>query len=631
MLTELAWLPKPGDVETAALRKAVSGPLAGGGSAWRRLLTFGWPESDLGKAGRILRRGWASGSLIPTEGGAVALRMLVIATQTFSHMVDAVVASAFRHGVALEIELAEYVSPGAWLANPANRADGFDIVLVAADAAAWRFVPHDGPVGDDGNDRQASAVDHVVGGLVDRGARTVILQTVCDDLSELAIHLDATLPGSRQRYLAALNEAIGHAAAAGGALVLDWARMADMVGLETWWPGRFWFSAKFPFAQKCIPLYGDCLGRILAAKIGKSRRVLVLDLDNTLWSGVIGDDGMDGIVLGQGAAAGEAHLAVQRIAKAYSDRGVVLTVASKNTHDIAMEVFRNHPDMILRESDLSATQINWNDKASNIRALSQTLNLGLESFVFLDDNPVERKQVRDALPEVAVPELSADPSMWPVILQGAGYFEQVSFTDEDRQRGAYYRSMADRNKVAAEAGDTDSFLRSLDAVVDIRPFDPVGRKRIAQLISKSNQFNLTTRRYSEAEIEQLESDSSVVSLQIRLSDMFGDAGMISVVIGRQQDSSLIIDTWLMSCRVLGRRVQEAALMALVDRCVSLGVTRLVGDYLPTPRNGIVADHYANLGFRHIGDAVDGAGSRWELQLKDYIRPDLPMKTEISGY
>src|SRR5690606_11934480 len=174
--------------------------------------------------------------------------------------------------------------------------------------------------------------------------------------------------------------------------------------------------------QRCIPLYGDNIGRILAAKVGKSRRVFVLDLDDTLWGGVIGDDGLEGIVLGQGSAAGEAHLAVQRIAKAYASRGVILCVASKNTHEIAIEAFRRHPDMVLREEDIAAAQINWNDKASNIRALSQTLNLGLEAFVFLDDNPVERRQVRGELPEVAIPELPADPGDWPVVLQGAGYF-----------------------------------------------------------------------------------------------------------------------------------------------------------------------------------------------------------------
>lgn len=629
MLTDLAWLPQVGEAERERLRALLADPP--GAAAWRGLMAFAWSDSELRRAGQHLRKAWAAGSLNPADGGAAPLRMLVIATQTFSHMLDAVIASAYRHGVALDITLAEYATPESWLADPANRCDGFDLILVAADASAWRLAPSGDEKEADALGRLEKSVERVLDGLAERGAASVVLQTVCDDLNALSIHLDATIPGSRQRLLQGLNDRIGQAAASRGALVLDWARLTAMLGLETWWPGRFWFSAKLPFAQRCIPFYGDNLGRILAARVGKSRRVFVLDLDNTLWGGVIGDDGLNGIVLGQGSAAGEAHLAIQRIARAYAGRGVVLAVASKNTHDIAMEVFETHPDMVLREADLAATQINWNDKASNIRALAQTLNLGLESFVFLDDNPVERKQVRDALPEVAVPELPQDPSDWPVLLQAAGYFEQVSFTTEDRQRGAYYKAMAARSQVAAEVGDTDAFLRSLDTQIVIEPFNALGRKRIAQLISKSNQFNLTTRRYSETEVERFEQDPSIVSMQIRLSDIFGDAGMISVVIGRLQDQALHIDTWLMSCRVLGRRVQEAALQALVGQAKALGATRLVGYHAPTPRNGIVADHYSKLGFQPVAESSDASVNLWRLDIEDYRPPDLPMTIKTAGY
>jgi FkbH-like protein len=215
-----------------------------------------------------------------------------------------------------------------------------------------------------------------------------------------------------------------------------------------------------------------------------------------------------------------------------------------------------------------------------------------------------------------------------MVLQGAGYFEQISFTDEDRKRGELYRSIAERNQVAAKAGDTDAFLRSLETVVAVKPFDPVGRKRIAQLISKSNQFNLTTRRYSEQEIEQLERLQEAVTMQIRLSDIFGDSGMISVIIAREHGNALRLDAWLMSCRVLNRRVEEAALVALVEKARERALERIVGDYLPTDRNGIVADHYQKLGFRRVADLLDG-GSRWELGIEDHSAPDLPMTIEIT--
>lgn len=629
MLTDLGWLPRPDVAGRERFNELLTTPAGDDIVAWRWMLASGWSDSELRRAGQRIRRALTADGGVSSMGGVVPLRMLVVASQTFAHMTDAVIASALRHGVALEVTVQEYISPEGWLADDTNSADGHDVVLLAGDAAAWRLPQ--GPVADEGAvlERVSAGIDLVLTGFAERGARSIILQTVADDLSELGLNLDVAVEGSRGRLLRGLNDHLGLAAARRGHLVLDVARLASLVGLEAWWPGRFWFSAKLPFAQRCIPLYGDNIGRILAARVGKSRRVFVLDLDNTLWSGVIGDDGLEGIVLGQGSAAGEAHLAIQRIAKAYAARGVILCVASKNTHEIAMEVFHRHPDMVLREADIVAVQINWNDKASNIRALAQTLNLGLEAFVFLDDNPVERKQVRGELPEVAIPELPADPADWPVVLQGAGYFEQVSFTEEDRKRGQFYKAIAERNQVAAETSDTDAFLRSLNTELTVAPFDAIGRKRIAQLISKSNQFNLTTRRYSEQEVEALEHDPDTVTMQMRLSDIFGDAGMISVVIGRKDEDVLDIETWLMSCRVLGRRVQEAALKALVDRARQLGVSALRGDYLPTPRNGIVAEHYKNLGFRRVSDLPEG-GSRWELRLDSYSQPDLPMKIEIAG-
>lgn len=629
MLIDLGWLPRPDETDRERFKQLLTTPEGDDLAAWRQLLACGWSESELRRAGQRIRRALAADPA-PVAAGIVPLRMLVIASHTFAHMTDAVIASALRHGLALHVAIEEYVSPEGWLADETNLANAFDVVLLAGDPAAWGLPQVTGGDEIETLDHISSGIDRVLDAFAGRGAKSIILQTVVDDLSELGINLDGAIPGSRSRMLHGLNDRIGRAAGQKGALVLDVARLASMAGLEAWWPGRFWASAKFPFAQRCIPWYGDNIGRILAAKVGKSRRVFVLDLDNTLWGGVIGDDGLSGIVLGQGSAAGEAHVAIQRIAKAYANRGVILCVASKNTHDIAMEVFRRHPDMVLREDAIAATQINWNDKASNIRALAATLNLGLESFVFLDDNPVERKQVRDALPEVAVPELPADPADWPVVLQGAGYFEQISFTEEDRKRGQFYKSMAERNQVSAEAGDTDAFLRSLGSEVRIAPFDAIGRKRIAQLISKSNQFNLTTLRCSEQEVEALERDPDAVTMQIRLSDMFGDAGMISVVIGRREGDAIDIIAWLMSCRVLGRRVQEAALQALVDRAREMGVSRLTGAYIPTPRNGIVAEHYSNLGFRQVAVLPDG-GSRWELLLDSYSQTDLPMMIEIADF
>jgi len=355
----------------------------------------------------------------------------------------------------------------------------------------------------------------------------------------------------------------------------------------------------------------------------------VLDLDNTLWGGVIGDDGLSGIRLGQGSGEGEAFLSIQRTALALRERGVVLTVCSKNEDAIARQVFREHPEMLLREDHISVFQANWTDKATNIRAIAETLSLGLDAFVFVDDNPFERNQVRQALPQVAVPELPVDPALVPRALLAAGYFESVSFSEEDQKRADYYHENAQRVAVQQQAGDLESYLESLGTQVTFAPFDRVGRSRIAQLINKSNQFNLTTRRRTEAQVDALAADPDYFTLAVRLSDKFGDAGMISVVICEVRAEQWEIDTWLMSCRVLGRRVEEAVLQEIVRRARAAGARRLQGCYLPTDRNMMVRDLLPRLGF--AASDQQGEASSFVLELEGFEPVELPLTVEHRGF
>jgi FkbH-like protein len=367
--------------------------------------------------------------------------------------------------------------------------------------------------------------------------------------------------------------------------------------------------------------------RIVAAQMGRSRRVLVLDLDNTLWGGIVGDDGIEGLALGTGSPLGESYAALQRMALACKERGILLCVSSKNDEAIALDAFRNHPEMILKEADIVAFRVNWDDKAANIKAIAGMIDLGLESFVFLDDNPAERKRVRDALPAVAVPELPDDPSEWISVVQAAGYFEQTSFSREDGLRGAMYKANARRAEQLERIGNHDDYLRSLDMTLSIAPFDQPGRKRIAQLFAKSNQFNLTTRRHGEGEVAALQANPDALTVQARLTDMFGDNGMISAVICLKNGRRWEIDSWIMSCRVLGRRVEEAILQYLVREARAAGASELIGRYLPTARNGLVRDHFAKLGFVSIGNEPDGE-TTWQLRVGDYADRELPMKIEI---
>ncbi len=314
------------------------------------------------------------------------------------------------------------------------------------------------------------------------------------------------------------------------------------------------------------------------------------------------------------------------MALSLKERGIILCVSSKNDETIALDAFRNHPEMILKEDDIVAFRINWEDKAANIKAIADAIDLGLDSFVFLDDNPAERKRVRDALPSVAVPELPEDPSEWLSVFQAAGYFEQAGFSKEDQLRAGFYKANALRAAQLERIGDHDEYLRSLGMTLSIAPFDGAGRKRIAQLISKSNQFNLTTRRYSEAEIAAMQSNSEVFTIQARLEDIFGDNGMISAVICRQTGRCWEVDTWIMSCRVLGRRVEETLLQYLVEQARSRGITEIIGRYIPTAKNGLVRDHFSRLGF--IQTASQNGETSWQLAIAGYGDKNLPLKVAL---
>jgi FkbH-like protein len=282
--------------------------------------------------------------------------------------------------------------------------------------------------------------------------------------------------------------------------------------------------------------------------------------------------------------------------------------------------------MLLREEHIAVFQANWSDKAANLRAIAETLNIGADALVLLDDNPAERLQVRRALPLVAVPELPADPALYPRTLAAAGYFEAASFSNEDRERAGYYQANAQRAAALSASGDLGDYLASLDMVCTIAPVDALSRPRVAQLINKSNQFNLTTRRYSESEVAAAEADPARHLLQARLTDRFGDNGVICVIIANKSPARWEIDTWLMSCRVLGRRVEEACLAHLAAAASRDGASEIVGRYIPSSKNRMVGDHYAKLGFALVERAPDGA-SVWRLDLAGYRAPDLPMRVD----
>jgi FkbH-like protein len=452
---------------------------------------------------------------------------------------------------------------------------------------------------------------------------TVLVQTLVAPLEPLFGSFDRIEPTTSYAMVEAFNRKVSLWAADGQVVLVDVARLAASVGVERWDAPGHWHASKLAFSPEMLPVYGDLVARTLSALRGRARKCLVLDLDNTLWGGVIGDDGVNGIALGQGSADGEAFVAIQQAALELRRRGVVLAVCSKNEETAARIPFREHPEMVLKEDHIAVFQANWTDKAANLRAIAETLNIGVDALVFLDDNPAEREQVRRELPWVAVPELPDDPALFPRMLMSAGYFEAVAFTGDDRERAEMYQANTARAALVSASGDLDSYLASLEMVCEIRPVDAVSRQRVAQLINKSNQFNLTTRRYTEAQVAEAESDPQRHLAQIRLVDKFGDNGIISVLIADRLGDHWSIDTWLMSCRVLGRRVQEAALRHLAEAALADGADRLTARYLPSAKNAMVSDHYAKLGFQSAGaDSAGGMG--WELDLRTYVPAELPM-------
>ncbi len=438
----------------------------------------------------------------------------------------------------------------------------------------------------------------------------ILQQTVLDVFAPSLGSNEHRLPGSRSRVVARLNEALRREADEAGVdlVALDAAAQRD--GVRTWHDPALWHRSKQEVTPALSPTYGELVARVIAARQGRSSKCLVLDLDNTLWGGVIGDDGLDGIVLGQGSTMGEGFIAVQEYAKDLARRGVILAVSSKNDPANALEPFERHPEMVLRREDIASFRANWDDKAANIRVIAHDLNIGLDAMVFLDDNPFERNLVREQLPMVAVPEVpDDDPARVPGVLADAGYFESLGITADDLKRSAQYQDNRARDDLRATATDMESYLRALDMRLVWSRFDSVGQTRVVQLINKTNQFNLTTRRHQDADVEAVMADPHAFGLQIRLLDRFGDNGIIAIVIGRlTAPDTVTIDTWLMSCRVLGRGVERTTLNLVAAQAQALGATRLVGEYLPTKKNGMVAEHYTKLGFAPLAGEATGAST-----------------------
>ena len=560
----------------------------------------------------------------------------LLGSRTLSYLPGPLAASGLARGLIVSSVEAHYDSVASFAFSPANCFDrALDAVLVVLDESAFaskRAVLDQAAEIDALGDAE-NLVAALAAAAQEKTGCPAIIATLPGDVQVSSVEL--ATPGTSARFRHRVNLMLAEGAMEGRWLLWDQAALASRAGLENWLDPVRYHAAKIPFSIDLCPLAADNIASILATMKGKSARGIILDLDNTLWGGVIGDDGLEGIRLGQNSPEGEAYVAFQNFIMSLRDRGVVLAVCSKNNDEIAREPFRSHSEMVIKEGHVAVFQANWSDKATNIRSIAETLSLGLESFVFVDDNPAERERVRQELPLVSTVEIGDDPSFYIERIAQSGLFDHLSLNKEDVSRAESYGGRAAAAEIRAKIGNYEDYLTSLEMRLSIDPFDAPGRSRITQLVNKSNQFNLTTKRYGEEDIRAMEDDPGLIGWQVRLEDKFAQHGMIGVVIARKGAKEWSIDTWLQSCRVLERGVEQCVMNRLFQTAAEAGVEKVRALYIPTDRNGMVSDFYTRLGFQIDKENADGS-VEYCCDVTDYephrtfIDVSLAERTLVSG-
>jgi len=433
-------------------------------------------------------------------------------------------------------------------------------------------------------------------------------------------NLDSVLAQGKTNYVLQINKFVSEFAKEEKSFfVNDINFLSSQLGLQNWFNEELWATARYAFDHSVFPDYASNVASIVAAIFGLTKKCLVLDLDNVMWGGVIGDDGLNGVNIGPDSLVGEGFLSFQRYIKALGERGVVLTVCSKNEDTNAMEGLA-HPDGAVTPSDFSVVRANWDPKSENIKKIAAELNIGLDSLVFIDDSPFEREQVRMQVQGPSVPEVTKSPSSFIMAIEKNGYFESVSLSVEDIARNSIYKTNAQRKIKQKQFSNYDDFLVSLCMKAEISKFKPIYYERITQLINKTNQFNLTTNRYSVSDIAGFAKDENCLSIYGKLEDKFGDNGLVAVLIGKQCNDEMVIDTWLMSCRVFNRNLEFAMFNEFVNCVIKKDIRRIRGVFRPTKKNKPVSSLFQDMGFDRDKDLEDG-GSEWVLPLEKYKSSD----------
>jgi len=595
-----------------------AGDKAAGVAALRRV--FG-DRPSLANAQLVLKHAKQLGG----ENAREEFKVAVLRAYTVEPMLPLLEAYAALAGLDLRVQVGEFntymqdiLNPDSWLYSFLPRmiilaVQTRDLLPALCDRAA-ELTPADSNKLVDDALRQ---LRHLLDIVSSRCKASVIVPTLDIPPYPSAGILDAQAPWGQRAAIDAFNHGLREiAASATGVYVVDMEALAGRFGRSRWYDEQKWNMARLPFAADALPEIAREYFKYVHVLSGKLCKVVAVDLDNTIWGGIVGEDGMDGIQVGLDHR-GAAYLQLQRVLLDIYHRGILLAICSKNNREEAMAVLEKHPRMLLRPSHFAAMRINWEDKARNLREIAAELNLGLDAIAFVDDNPAERDRVRQELPEVQVIELPDDPALYASTVAQCPYCERLSVSDEDRDRSRYYAQERQRRVAQLATNSLEDFYRSLKMDVEIGEATPESIPRIAQLTQKTNQFNVTTRRYSEQEITAMAQQTASRVYWLRSRDRFGDNGIVGVGIARLEGDTCTIDTLLLSCRVIGRTIETALLAEIATQARADGARYLEGRFVPTAKNAPAKDFYARHGFTRAEKDGNGA-SRWRLDLAQSV-------------
>lgn len=595
--------------------------------ALKRAIRLAESHRALASASKLLRELVRSGSVRFSR----TCRVAILGNATYDFFIPALKTVAFASGIDLVVHIGAY---GQLMQEILDETSALHVfkpqIIVLATNYYWLGWAEETPDDQLALQQKIQEIEQIWNAITSRfGCHIIQHNFVAPETSALGA-LTESLPQARGNLIRRLNLALyERAQTKANVSILAIDQIAALVGIRKWNDSRMWIAAKqYPSADG-MPLLAACQIAQLRSLLGLTSKCLVLDLDNVLWGGVIGEDGLGGIRLG-GSAEGEAFVEFQRYVKSLRQRGVILAVCSKNNPDDARLPFASHPEMILKLEDISIFVANWEPKADTLRTIAEQLNIGLDALVFLDDSPFEREHVRRNLPEVQIPEIPEDPALYAETLHREFLFEALSITSEDLGRAESYRANREREVMRQSSSSLEEFLAGLQIRVELHPFDKPNLPRIAQLLNKTNQFNLTTLRMTPEQIQVFTDNASNYTQYMSFQDRFGISGITGLMMASPRGSTLEIVLWLISCRVLGRRVEDAMMASVWNFARSAGYSALLGSYIPTAKNRQVSDLYDRMGFALVEERADGTRHYRAELLEGRTTPDFITVADLTG-